>query len=127
MRGGLIVLLTGVAGLAICRWAPGLLTLLPLCRFRAWTSLPCPSCGATSAALALAHGHPGDALRLNPLFTLLYLGMAAAGLHTLAALIGQRALTLVWNPREKSLLLGGVLLLIWLNWLYLLGVRFALF
>ncbi len=124
---GRMALLIGLAGAALCRFTPGLIALLPMCHFRTWTTLPCPSCGATSAAIALSHAHPGDALRLNPLFTLLYLGMAATGLNALAALVWKRALVLDWRPVELRIMLGSAFVLLWLNWIFLLGARFALF
>lgn len=40
-----------------------------LCVFRNLTGLPCPTCGSTRAALAVARGHPLEALALNPLVT----------------------------------------------------------
>ncbi|MDY7095424.1 MAG: DUF2752 domain-containing protein [Acidobacteriota bacterium] len=35
---------------------------LPQCPFKTLTSLPCPACGTTRAALALAHFDPAAAL-----------------------------------------------------------------
>jgi hypothetical protein len=40
---------------------------LPLCPFALVTRHPCPGCGMTRAALALAQGHITEALRLHPL------------------------------------------------------------
>ncbi len=36
------------------------------CLFHQLTGLPCPTCGATRMVVALAHGHPLTALRMNP-------------------------------------------------------------
>ncbi|HNW59381.1 MAG TPA: DUF2752 domain-containing protein [bacterium] len=123
---GHILLLLGLAGIAVCYLAPGAISLLPACRFQAWTSLPCPSCGATRAGMALAHGHPVEALRFNPLCTLLFLGMAIAGLNALLGLVSHRRLVLEARPDEIRLLLRTIVLALVLNWLYLLAVRFAL-
>ena len=39
------------------------------CLFRNATGLPCPTCGSTRAALAVADGRLLDAVMLNPLMT----------------------------------------------------------
>jgi hypothetical protein len=90
------------------------------CVFRAITHVPCPTCGSTRAALALASGEVGLAFRYNPL-------ISAAWLLLPAALLG----TLVFRPRWRSLSLptrrwavrGLVLLLViagLANWVYLI-------
>ena len=63
--------LWGAVGLA-CLALGGLwarqMGLVPLgCVFKAVTGIPCLTCGASRAALALAHGHPLAAFRLHPL------------------------------------------------------------
>ncbi len=45
--------------------------LLPRCTFRHLTGFPCPTCGSTRAALALASGHPLEAFLWNPLVVIL--------------------------------------------------------
>lgn len=64
------------AGVVVCTVAlrPVLMrvpVLLPGCTLHTWTGIPCPTCGATRAMMALLDGHPLAALVLNP--------MAAAG------------------------------------------------
>jgi hypothetical protein len=49
--------------------------LIPPCGMRTLTGLPCPLCGGTRALLALSHGHPIEALLLNPLFFLVCVGI----------------------------------------------------
>ena len=46
------------------------------CAFKMLTGVPCPSCGATRAGLALLQGHVADAFVVNPLVTSLYLAGA---------------------------------------------------
>ena len=46
-----------------------------VCLFRQVTHVPCPSCGATRALLALMRGELSRSLLLNPLGALLSLGM----------------------------------------------------
>ena len=55
---------------ALAPWAPLLARFAPACVFHAWTGLPCPACGTTRAALALARLDVAAALAWNPLATL---------------------------------------------------------
>ena len=64
--------LAGAAAVAVL-WRvdpnqPG--SLLPACPLHAFTGLYCPGCGATRALHALVHGDFGQAMAMNPLFTL---------------------------------------------------------
>ncbi len=81
------VAIVGFVALAALLLLP-LEALAPLgtpCRFRAFTGLPCPTCGGTRAALALARFDLPRALEMNPLlaggallaFALAPLGAAA--------------------------------------------------
>ena len=67
-----------LAALVLRPWASAFATLAPGCVFHQVTGLPCPTCGATHAALALAAGDPVGALLWNPLAALV-LGAAWAG------------------------------------------------
>ena len=53
---------------------PAIAPFVPACPFHALTGLPCPGCGATRAALALARGDLGGALAWNPLAALALIG-----------------------------------------------------
>jgi len=67
-RGVAFVLAAGaLSALALAPFAPWLAPLLPPCPFHALTGLPCPGCGATRAALALARGDVAQAFGWNPL------------------------------------------------------------
>ncbi len=55
------------AALAVVWLAPGMIGLLPRCMLKAATGWPCPTCGLTRAAQALAAGQPLEALLSNPL------------------------------------------------------------
>jgi hypothetical protein len=54
----------------LARFAAPLFKLLPACAFRQTFGVPCPSCGATRAGLALAQGDLIIALSYNPLFVI---------------------------------------------------------
>lgn len=57
-------------GFLLARFAAPLFKLLPACTFRQVTGVPCPSCGATRAGLALAQGDLMIALSYNPLLVI---------------------------------------------------------
>lgn len=95
----------------------------PRCWFRALTGLPCPFCGATHAGLALLHGDALAAVRINPLASIVYAAVGFYDLYVAIILLaaGRRRLRLAGldQQREKVLLLAGLLLVI-INWAYLL-------
>lgn len=102
---------------ALAPWAGALAGALPACPVKSLTGWPCPSCGATRAALALTRFDLGAACAANPL--------AAAGLVLLVA-GGLVALPLAWagrlpaEPRTLPASVRGALLAaVAANWLYL--------
>lgn len=67
-------------------------TLQVPCVVKTLTGWPCLTCGATRAAVLLADGHVGAALRMNPLVTAALLGWAAFVPYGIGAAVG-------WWPR----------------------------
>jgi hypothetical protein len=65
-----IILPLMLFGFLLARFAAPLFRLLPACTFRQVTGVPCPSCGATRAGLALAQGDLSAALSYNPLWVI---------------------------------------------------------
>lgn len=59
---------------------------LPPCGFLAWTGVPCPTCGLTTAFAQLAHGNLAASLRAHPLGLPLFLADIALLLLALRAL-----------------------------------------
>lgn len=59
-----------------------------LCRFRALTSLPCPTCGTTSMVRALLAGRPVAAFFCNPLMAVL--GLIVTGMLLLRILFARK-------------------------------------
>jgi len=103
-------LLTPVA----TRFAPD----LPGCVFRELTGLPCPTCGSTHAALALARLDLPGAIAVNPLATLgalvFFFGGASAAAAALAGRPVPEPRLTGWVPRFAALLaIAG-------NWAWLL-------
>jgi hypothetical protein len=96
----------------------------PRCWFRELAGLPCPFCGATHAGLALLHGDALAAIRINPLVSIIYAVTGLYDLHIAIMMLlgaGRRRLRLdgLEQQREKILLFAG-LLLVTINWAYLL-------
>lgn len=75
---------------ALSPWAPALATGLPGCPLVILTGIPCPSCGTTRAALALARFDPLAALALNPLAAAGWIALVAGGLVAGAAALAGR-------------------------------------
>ena len=96
--------------------------LVPLgCVFKAVTGIPCLTCGASRAAVALASGHPLVAFRLHPLVVA---GAAAAVIYVPWAVLtstGSRRLRVHWSAREWR----GLRILAWMvlaaTWLWLIA------
>jgi Protein of unknown function (DUF2752) len=111
--GAVSLLLAGAAPLA-----GSAASLMPTCLFRSVTGLPCPTCGATHAVVALSRLDWSGALAANPLATIgalaLLLGGLAAGT---AALLGHPFREPRWGPRLR----WPVLLLVLLNWVWVLA------
>lgn len=85
---GLLWGAVAAALVALSPLAPRLAAALPACPLKLLTGLPCPSCGAGRAALALARFDPAAALAVSPLaaggWTLLIAGGLVAGIASLA-------------------------------------------
>ena len=104
---------SAVALAPVLRLASG---LLPACPLHALTGLPCPSCGATRAALQLADGQVLDALAINPLATLA-LGLAIMGGLLAPAWVALRGPLPARTP--DRILRQGVVAALAINWAYL--------
>lgn len=110
--GGTVVVL-----LAVSRWAPLIGDSLWACSFKSLTGLPCPTCGTTRAAIALARFDVLGALERYPLPALCWIVFIAGG-----AVAGVMALAGRTPPPIPSRLpvwarwtVAAVLLL---NWMY---------
>lgn len=107
-------------GIGCLAWL-GLRLPWPVCWFRHTFGVPCPTCGATRSALALAHGNIGLAFRTNPLMCLVYLGVLIFDLYVVTVLVFRtKRLRLEPIPLQvqRALRVIAVGLLIG-NWIYL--------
>lgn len=116
-------LLWGTVAVALVLLASGAEQLaqnLPHCTFKALLGIPCPTCGVTRAALALARLDVASALRVNPLATLFWLALVPGGLVAgVSTLAGRPPKEPRWDWRPVERL--GLVLLIVANWAYLVA------
>jgi len=112
-----------MALLALAPFGPRLAAALPACPVHTLTGLPCPSCGTTRAALALAAGDPLAAFAANPLAALGWLAAIAGGLAALALLAFGRPLPSLpgWPERWRWPLAVALAA----DWAYLIGRELA--
>jgi hypothetical protein len=96
---GILALAAG----ALVRFRPDFILGVAHCPLRDLTGLPCPTCGGTHAAVALAQGRVGAALTANPLVTV---GLVAFGIWIftgwLATAVPGLRRDLVLTAREKK-------------------------
>jgi uncharacterized protein DUF2752 len=92
-----------------------------LCLFKAFTGLPCPTCGTTRALGRLYALDFTGALRMNPFATLLAVVVVAWALADLALLPRRQALDVEVSPRIAFALRVGALVLFLANWVYLVA------
>jgi hypothetical protein len=118
---GLAYMSIGVIGWVCARFFPHVDRLIPPCMFRHITGLPCPACGATHAGIFLSHFQISKAFFANPFFFLLYLALAAWGLNSLLGLVTGYNIGFALSENEKESLYRGFLVLMVLNWLFMMG------
>lgn len=106
-------LVVAAAGAVFATWRPEFLYRLARCPWRDMTGLPCPTCGGTHAAVALAGGRWGEAWAANPAVPL---GAVAVLLWSLWAVLAAFVPALRVRPRfstaEKRATRLGVALLL---------------
>ena len=97
----------------------------PRCPFLALTGFPCLTCGATRSAMAFLHGDFLASWRWNPLGFAMLCGLAVFDLYAAIVLVSRAArLRIVeWTVREKNAARIGVVVLLAVNWIYLLAHR----
>lgn len=118
---GLLWGLVALALVAMSPWAAQVVDSAPACPVKSISGLPCPTCGASRAAAALAGFDPVSALRLNPLVAVAWMVLVIGGLAALVWSIGGRALPRLPVRLSQSERLAGATLLA-ANWLYLVVV-----
>jgi hypothetical protein len=120
---GLFWGLVAAALVALSPLASRLAAGLPACPLKTWTGWPCPGCGTTRAALALADLDLAAAFAVSPLaaagWTLLIAGGLAAGALALAGV--EPPAPPGWTPRRLVAFRLAAAAAIAGNWLYLVA------
>ena len=115
--------LWGLVALLLVAMAPlasQLVATLPACPLHTLTDLPCPTCGATRAALALSRLDLAGSLVANPLAALAWIFLVAGGVVAgMFALAGIPVREPNWNLSVRSRAVLVTILVA--NWLYLVG------
>jgi hypothetical protein len=94
---------------------------LTFCVFKGLTGLPCPTCGSTRTLGRLFALDFAGALAMNPFTTLVAVVVGAWALADLALLPRKKALGLEISPRLGFALRVAALVLLLVNWLYLVA------
>jgi hypothetical protein len=95
--------------------------LAPLCPLRTVTGVPCPFCGGTTSATALAGGRLGDALAANPFVPVLTVVLAGLLLLVAARALGWADPPRSWSRQRQrtGALVAGALVIA--SWFFQLG------
>jgi len=108
-----------LAVLVVSPLGPVLAGALPMCPLKSIAGLPCPGCGTTRAALALARFDLPAALAVNPLATVAWIGFIGGGfLAGAVALAGRPLREPSWKWSLPARL--GIVAVVAANWLYLI-------
>jgi hypothetical protein len=105
----------------LAAWTMPALVLLPSCAFQGLFGIPCPTCGATRSIMYLAHGNIIAALAMNPVIAV---SIVSAILYLLYSLItiaaGVPRVQISLTDPEKNVLRIGAVLIVLINWTYLI-------
>ncbi len=93
---------------------------LGICGLRQAIDIPCLSCGATRATMALLGGDLISAISLQPLIVTLYVLISVWGIASFATFMRNRKLVLDLSRIEDLLFKGSLIVLPLLNWAYLI-------
>jgi hypothetical protein len=115
------ILYGGIALLVLlaARFMP-VLSWAPSCAFKGLTGLECPTCGSTRAVLFLAQGDILSSFKMNPLASLCFIVAVVFLLYSLLTLVFDAPrIGVVLSNKEKDALRVGAVLLVLINWTYL--------
>jgi hypothetical protein len=117
---GIIYGAIAVMAMVAARYLP-IMDMAPACAFKAFTGIPCPTCGTTRSLTHLAHGDIAGSLILNPLFSLAMQTALILFFACLARLPFTRSgITLNHTRNEGTFLRAGMAGLFLANWIYLI-------
>jgi ABC-type sugar transport system permease subunit len=118
----LIWLTVSIGSLAVAAAWLGVGLPWPQCAFHNLTGFPCLTCGMTRSTIQFFHGHFLAALRWNPLVFAVLCGLSLFDGYAFAVLITRapRLRIAHFNFTEKNIIRAAVIILVALNWIYLL-------
>jgi hypothetical protein len=106
-----------LAGVGYIVWQSGPGSGPPLCVFRRFTGVPCPTCGTTRAVLAVGSGRVVEAVLLNPFVTI---AGAVGGAWLALRVIAGRRVRLHLGVRTRRVALAGLVVLFIVNWCWVI-------
>ena len=100
----------------------------PQCAFHTITGHPCATCGMTRSAIQFFHGHFVAAMRWNPLVFAALCGLSIFDVYAFVVITTQTPRLRITNltSREKIFVRAAVVMLLGLNWIYLLTSKAVL-
>ena len=111
--------LLALFGLAASIYAPDLVMRLAHCPLRDVTGVPCPTCGGTHAAVAMAHGRLAEAFTSSPLVAgglVLFSFWLVAGVVTTLVPAWRRRLVLETGEKRTARVLAVLIVLLGWSW-----------
>lgn len=93
---------------------------LPPCIFRELTGFPCLTCGGTRSLAALGQFHVAASFMFNPLVLLVALVTITFSVMISLGFLLRKKLSLAFSDTEKGILRIVVLVLVALNWAFLI-------
>ena len=116
---GIIYGSIAVIALVAARYLP-ITDMLPDCAFKAFTGIPCPTCGTTRSLMHLAHGDLRGSLLMNPVFALvMVLALLWFLYNSIVLLFNASRLSLSLTSTESNFVRFITLSAMLLNWSYL--------
>ncbi len=91
------------------------------CGMKMLLGLPCFTCGATRATIALTGGDLAGAFALQPLIVTLYGLLATWGLISFSSFLAGRRVVLTLSETEKTFVKAAIIVAPFLNWAYLVA------
>jgi hypothetical protein len=89
--------------------------------FKGLTGIPCPTCGSTRSVVHLSHGDFLSAFVMNPLATLCLMSAVLYFFYSLmSAVFALPRVCLLFTNQEKNVMRAGVVVLLFLQWTYLI-------
>jgi hypothetical protein len=115
---GLIYGTIALLALVAVRFLP-VQNVFPSCAFKAFTGVPCPTCGTTRLLMHLSQGDLFGALSLNPAVALAIVAALLLIVYDAAALYSGSRVVCSLTQREAVWIRSGTAAALLANWFYL--------